>query len=95
MVTGCTHASHCATEPIYPTVTDNYAQNLMPTITLQKIPWVNLKFPEFSLSLPELKNSLSFLGFPELHKHRSSVNFRGHVIFVYKYVRKINKMPEF
>jgi len=59
MVTGSTHASHCATQPIYATVTDNYAQNPMPMITLRKIPWVNLN----SLSFPELKNSLSF---PEL-----------------------------
>ena len=40
MVTGSTHASHCATQPIYATVTDNYAQNPMPMITLTKIPWV-------------------------------------------------------
>jgi len=65
MVTGSTHATYCATQPIHATVTDNYAQNSMPTITLTKIPWVNLKFPEF----PELKKSLSFPGspgFPEL-----------------------------
>ena len=29
------------------------------------------------------------------HRRRSSVNFRGHDIFPEKYVRKINKMPEF
>ena len=45
MATGSIHASHCATQPIYATVTDNYAQNSMPTITLKKIPRVNLKFP--------------------------------------------------
>jgi len=39
MVTGSTHASNYATQPIYATVTDN-AQNLMPTITLTKIPVV-------------------------------------------------------
>ena len=48
MVTGSTHASHCATWPINVTVTNNYAQNSMPKIRLTKIPWVNLKFPEFS-----------------------------------------------
>jgi len=52
-VTGFTHASHCATEPIYATVTDDYAQNSMPTIALTKIPWANYN----SLSFPELKNS--------------------------------------
>jgi len=36
MVTGSTHASHCATQPVYATVTDN-AQNSMPMIT-QKFP---------------------------------------------------------
>jgi len=69
MVTGSTHATYCATQPIYATVTHNYTQNPMPMITLTKIPWVNLKFPLFSLSFPELKNSLSFAGspgFPEL-----------------------------
>jgi len=35
---GSTHASHCAKQPIYATDTNNYAQNLMPTITLAKIP---------------------------------------------------------
>jgi len=48
MVTGYTHASHCATQPINATVADNNAQNSMPTITLTKIRRVNLKFPEFS-----------------------------------------------
>jgi len=38
VVTGSTHASH------YATVTDNYAQNSMPTITLTKIP-SNFKIP--------------------------------------------------
>jgi len=38
MVAGSTHASHCAAQPIYATVADNYAQNSMPTITLTKIP---------------------------------------------------------
>jgi len=37
-----------ATWPIYATVTDNYAQNSMHTMTLTKVPGVNLKFPEFS-----------------------------------------------
>jgi len=66
MVTGSTHASHCATHPINATVADNYAQNSMPTITLTKIPQVNLKFPDFYLSFPEFKNSRSFPSFPEL-----------------------------
>ena len=65
MVTGSTHASHCATQPIYATVTDNYAQNPMPMITLTKIPWVNLKFPEFS-EFSRIKKFPSFPGFPEL-----------------------------
>jgi len=30
MVTGSIHASHCVTQPIYATVTDNYAHNSMP-----------------------------------------------------------------
>ena len=47
MVTGSTHATYCATQPIHATVTNNYAQNSMPMITLTKIPGVNLKFPEF------------------------------------------------
>jgi len=38
MVTGFTHASHCATHPIYATVPDNYAQNSMPMATLTEIP---------------------------------------------------------
>jgi len=62
MVPGSTHASHRATQPIYATVTDNYAQNSMSMITLTKIPWVNLKFPEFS----RIKKFPSFPGFPEL-----------------------------
>ena len=64
MVTGYTHASHCATQPINATVADNNARNSMPTITLTKIPRVSLKFPEFLLNFPELKNSVSFPGFP-------------------------------
>jgi len=59
MVTGSTHASHCATQPIYATVTDNHAQNSMPMITLTKIPSVNLKFPEFS----GIKKSPEFVRF--------------------------------
>jgi len=50
-VTGSTHASHYAIQPIYATVTDNYAQNSMPTITLTKIPPSKFKihrvFPGF------------------------------------------------
>jgi len=38
MVTGSTHASRCATQPIYATITDYYAQNSMLTINLQKFP---------------------------------------------------------
>jgi len=59
MVTGSIHASHCVTQPIYATVTDNYAHNSMPQIYMSHnnqqhlinflskfyIPWV---FPEFS-----------------------------------------------
>jgi len=44
MVTVSTHASHCANQLIYITVTDNYAQNLMPMIILTKI----FQVPEFS-----------------------------------------------
>ena len=47
MVTGSTHATYCATQPIHATVTDNYAQNSMPTnqmyensLSKFKIPWV-------------------------------------------------------
>jgi len=46
-----THASHYATQPIYATVTDNYAQSSMPMITLTKIPSkfkIHRVFPEFS-----------------------------------------------
>jgi len=39
-VTGSTHPSHCATQSIYATVSDSYAQNSVPTITLTKIPRV-------------------------------------------------------
>jgi len=45
MVTGSTHATDCATQPIHATVTDNYAQNSMHTITLTKIPSLNFKIP--------------------------------------------------
>jgi len=48
MVTGSTHASHCANQPINAIVADMYAQNWMPIITLTKIRSVNLKFPEIS-----------------------------------------------
>jgi len=37
MMTGSTHATYCATQPIHTTITDNYAQNSMPTIT-QRFP---------------------------------------------------------
>jgi len=49
MVTGSTHASLRAMPPDQSmlSVTDNYAQNSMPTITFTKIPGVNWKFPEF------------------------------------------------
>ena len=49
MVTGSTHATYCANQPIYATVTDNYAQNSMPqsvdhtyknSLSKFKIPWV-------------------------------------------------------
>ena len=47
MVTGSTHASHCATQPIYATVADNYAQNsdahdltYKNSLSKCKIPWV-------------------------------------------------------
>jgi len=57
MVTGSIHASHCVTQPIDPmTLLLKIASNVQ-------------KFPEYlsiSLSFPELTNSLSFPGFPEL-----------------------------
>ena len=45
MVTGSIHASRCVTQPIYATVTDNYAHNSMPK-RYHHI--ANDKFPEFS-----------------------------------------------
>jgi len=48
MVTGSIHASRCVTQPIYATVTDNYAHN---SINSDKFPEFSRikKFPEISI----------------------------------------------
>jgi len=94
MVTGPTHASRCATQPICATVTDNYAQNSMPTVTLTEISWVNLKFPEFSLSFPELKNSWVFQVFQSCKHPVLSPSDRP-VILVFRHQRFLRKSGGF